>query len=1328
MSHRRLFLRTVPCRNQPRLRGLRATQRRTRLVTMTFIGFGAILLAMGAWRATKTFESVKNEESLRAEAIAGRIADHLASVLNNRFADLRFFGHSLLAPRSASVPLSASMKKTLRVFLATQPTLRDINILSANGNRILWSARKQPSRPILPERSFHAVADSPRVEIGDPVYAKRFRSLIVPLRYRIGRRGHVKYLIGDPLDLRRLGRPVSRTRLAIRLTARSREPLATWTDGLWHMPIARKWRQAGIARANVPGYPWTVDATWSRSRLWTLWRHRITHWLPLFIILLWGSQYTGLLLVNLLSQEMQLRLWHEGLYRVNRSILEGSSVQALFNDVAQVIQGNLDASFVFVGSRDQHAIAGPAGGQDAEWLLSVAFDNATDKDWVNVSQAGSPGCAALAFGQSGGIIMACPSRAAEPVIWHGMVRELGVHLETAINQKRQKREVERLERYQEAVRVMQLELLRQPTPDEAQSLLVRILTEQTDIMGAFVATPEGTSSWLRVRAAAAQNPVAREALLHLTSSQDPACHPWGQTPTAEAFRTGVAHGPVDPAQDPTLATATHAHQRALESARAVLAYPILEDGLQQPSAVLTVLALDKEYFTPALRALLEHLVASMRLAFGAYRTRRQSDRYRAFYEALARASQAITRAAEARHMFRKICHILAECTGVPLTFISIAQASGVEIAASAGKGHDFLPVGPTGIDPQSDPLGILHARTMGAQSPCLFERRDQWLASDALRQKAEALGLVSALTVPWTHKDGVAGVLGIIANERAFFDEDLTRLMEALGNDISFAVSDYDRRQELMRLSLYDSLTTLPNRAYFEQSTVSAMARATGSGLMLALGIMDLDGFKEWNDLQGHTAGDLLLKAVAQRLREVVPDDGGVARLGGDEFGLVVNVDGAEALGTLGALSARLLSAIALADSEKRVTASVGWALLTPEDSAYATLLAHADEALYAAKAAGRNTYRIFGGDIAERLKRRLAIHQRFPEALANGQILFAIQPQIQCVTGRVEGVEILARWRNGDESMPADRFIPDVEKDPYLIRALGRRALAEGIALRNRLRAMGRDLRVALNIGAHHFLYSGFLGEVRESLEGSTAHGLCIEITESVALSDGDRAARIITELKRLGFSVALDDFGSGHSSLNEAARLPADELKLDQRFIRLFRRDPNFFAVAGAALLLGSLSGRRLIAEGIETAEDLTLWRHMGGEHIQGHVLAKPLYEEEFFDWLAQGPSWPQSRIAAFPPRDLVLVGYAFLELDVGAEGNVPGGIARLDHWMQTRASLYGELPRWEGLRAALVRGRGKTPEAARAFWYHDLRPAVLGLFEDINALLKRQQFGGM
>lgn len=1317
MPHRPSLLPTAPRGKPGKATGLRAIQARTRLVAMVFAGFGLVLFAIGLWRAVDTFHMVKREERLRAQAVASRLANHMASILNERFADLHFLGRSLLGSQAAGTEIRASVKDTLRAFLATHVTLRDINILNARGTRILWSARPQPAQPLLPARHFHALRDDPHLEIGDALYARRFETMVIPLRYRVAaHRGPTQFLIGDPVDLGRIPLRVSRRRLAIRLVARSGRSFAVAEGDLWHVPSTPLPHTARVVRARVPGYPWEVDAHWSRHHLWTLWWRHTGRWLPLFLLLLWGSQYIGLLLGNLLSQEMQLRLWHEGFHRLNQAILKTSPTQELFGDAARMIQDNLDAPFVFVGWRERGTIAGPGDPKVSAGILAAAFEGAVDRHWTRVTQQTFPLCATLALGTTGAVIVVCPSPRAQTVIWHGMVRELAGHLTGAINQERQRQEIERLQNYQAAVRTMQLELLRQPTPEEAQALLVRILTEQTDIMGAFIAAPETSGACLRIQTAAARDPKLRAALLRLTPSQDPD-HPFGQMLAGRTFRSGTAHGPIDPHDDAALAALVAEHE-SLGAIRAILAYPITEDGQERPSAVLVVQGTDPEYFTPALRALLEHLVASVRLALQAWRTRRQSDRYRALYEALARASQAIARASEGRQMFRNICHTLAECTDVPLTFISLLGAESAEIVASAGSGRAFLANHHGHVADQA--LAILHRCARHADGSCLFESAEQWLVDEALRREAEALGLVSALAVPWTHEGQVAGVLGIIAGERGFFDEDMTRLMEALGNDIGFAMGNYERRQELMRLSLHDPLTMLPNRVYFERSTRSAMARAARSGHIMALGVMDLDGFKEWNDLQGHAAGDDLLKAVAQKLRDVVREGEGVARLGGDEFGLAVTLDNADALSPL---STRLLSAIALANPEARVTASIGWALHRPGTTSYEALLTEADEALYAAKAAGRNTCRVFGGDIAERLARRLAVHRRFPQALADGQITFALQPKAQCASGRIVGVELLARWHDGDRLLAAEGFIPDVEKEPRLIRALGRQTLSEAIALRDRLRGAGHALSVSFNIGAHHFLYPAFVDDVVASLDGSRAADLCIEVPCGMALINGPRAAGIIGHLKKLGFSVVLDDFGTRYTSLSEAVQLPADELKLDRRFIGRLRRDPSAFAIAGAALTLTKLSGRRLVAEGIETPDELRLWRHMGGEYYQGYLLASPLAEAEFMAWLAHRSPMPATEVPLLSARDLILAGYAFLEPDECPDDALKTGCEHLHAWIHGPGACYRERSQWTPLARALSAGCGRDAHDMRAFWRDSIRPTIRALFGEIEARLTRQ-----
>jgi len=1301
--------------------GYYAIRRRINIVTSAFLAFSVVLGAVGLWRAYNAYSAVRQEEQLKADALVSRAANQLAMTLNERFADLRFLADSLRVGRSQEHHLRAPIKAMLRQFLATHYNIINVNIIGPRGKTILWSAHPQPGRPILPVIAFQPLIDNPHLEIGHAVFAKIFHTMAVPMRYKIeDRSGAVRFYIGDPMPLDRLMQLIPKTHFDIHLATLGGQTFAVWRNGHFGSPGITLAPPAGEARSIVAGYPWEVSTQWSSATLRHMWWQRVRPWLPLFILLLWGSQYIATLVINLLSREMQLRLWHETLYQINQSILEDSPLEGLFANAATRVQANLVAAFVFVGSRHERATAGPAASQFTDSMLHTAFTIATADEWKSLPVDISPRPMTLALGDTDAVIIIFPSLQTQIIPWYDLVQEMTGQLTSAINQKRQRLEIDRLQRYQAAVSMMQLELLRQPRPDDMYGLLVRVLQEQTDILGAFVAIPEPDSSWLRIQAAAAQSDEIRNALRRLTPSQDPKNRPFGQMLSSRAFRSGTPHGPSDPHTDTDLQSSI-IMEPALAPVRAVVAYPLLEEGALISTAVLVVEGTDPNYFTPALLALLEHLVASVRLALSRYRARRQIDRYRAFYEALARASQAMTRSSEPSRLFHNICSILAEYTGVPLTFISLVEGGSARVVATGGVARGFMDGSHVALDPCDDGLGALHAQTMLTSEPCLFETRERWLGNEALRHRAQNLGLESALTIAWAHKNGAPGILGIVAGETGFFDHDLARLMEAFGRDISFAINDYDRQQELLRLSLFDALTGLPNRVQFEQFAVDAMARSAHNGRIMALGIMDLDGFKEWNDLQGHRAGDNLLKTVSGRLHDVMNGENGVARLGGDEFGLVVSLDNA---GELAALSARLLDAVAQADSGKRVSASLGWALYTVNEIDYTALLAHADEALYAAKDEGRNTFRLFGGEIAERLKRRLQIQQWFPIALEERQIFFMLQPQASCVTGAVEGVEILARWRTPEGILSADRFIPDVEKDPRLIRELGRRALTEAVALRARLLAAGHPLRVAFNIGALHFLHPAFLDEVSDCLGRERAEGLCIEVTENVALTDTPRAAEVIERLKVLGFTVALDDFGTGYSSLNEAVQLPVDELKLDQRFIRSFRRDPNAFAVASAALMLGYLSGRRLIAEGIEEPDDLALWHHMGGNYIQGYLLAKPLTEPDFHSWLKTLEPTYAHRGAVFPPKDLTLVGYAFLERDSYATCNpesMRAGLARLLHWIDTRRALYSHLPNWPVLETALRHMDHTELGTTHDFCVQELRPAVQALFRDIDAMLQ-------
>lgn len=1303
--------------------GYAAVRRKTRLVATIFVIFGLTLGGVGAWHAYSTYKTVDHEERLRAEALVARTADRIASALGGHFSDLRFLARSLLAAGARPNRLTPGIKSALQRFLSTHRDIINVNVLNPGGTRILWSAHPQTARPILQRNRFFILPGQPREEIADPIFARRFDTVIVPLRYQVETRsGQTRLYVGDPIALKGLTDLIPKSRLEIRLGTRNGPSFAVWRHGQLFLPPKPLRHIAGKARAALSGYPWAVSADWSRSMLLRLWWRRVRPWLPLFLLLLLGSQYLATLVVKLLSREMQLRLWHETLHHLDQAALKDQPLETLFAEAASRIQANLLAEYVFVGTRSDRTAVGPANADFGGDVSYLGFTVAVEHEWRPLPLDGARRPLALALGKTGVVIILLPSPKTHTVPWEGLIQELGNQLTGVINQRRQQLDILRLQSYQAAVGTMQLELIRAPHPDHVYALLVQILQTQTDMLGAFVATPQPDSQRLTIKVAAAQSQEVTRALKRLTLSYDPREYPLGQTPAAHAFRNGTPYGPIDPDNDLNLWQSLSS-EPALSSVRAVAAYPILEEDKATPAAILVVKGTDPHYFTPALQALLEHLVASVRVALSRYRTGRQIDRYRAFYEAIARASQLMVRHYEPFQLFRRVCDVLATSTGVPLTFISLVDGSSARVVASSGPAKGFMDQVTISLSPCDDGLGGMHADALRAQGSKLFEKRAYWLGNDEWRRQAHSLNLQSALTVSWDNNDGATGVLGIVAAETEFFDHDLVQLIETLGRDISLAISSYGRQQELLRLSLYDPLTGLPNRAYFERSATEAMARAGRSGQGLALGIMDLDGFKEWNDLQGHRAGDELLRSVARRLREVIRQDEGVARLGGDEFGLLVTVENAD---TLAAISARLLQTVRAADSEKHVTTSIGWAVYTPATS-YAALLASADEALYAAKASGRNRFCLFGGEIAKGLERRLQIHQSLPNALAAKEIHFLLQPQVSSIAGTVEGVELLARWHTPKGILSATDFITDVERDPGLIRALGRYALSEAIEIRARLRAAGHELRVAFNVGAHHFLHPAFLTETASALEGTSGEGLCIEVTENVALSDMHRAAQVIVKLKEMGFAVALDDFGTGYSSLNEAVHLPVDALKLDQRFIRSFRHDPNAFAVASAALLLGTLSGRRLIAEGIEEPDDLALWRHIGGDYVQGYLLSPPLPESDFYMWLpAFHPTWATTG-AVFPTKDLVLVGYAFLKPATYASCDMRSllaGHARLIGWTEARRALYSHLATWARLESVLRTADAEDEAAFRGYWSERLRPAIQGLFRDIDTMLSSQQ----
>ncbi|GAB3361507.1 MULTISPECIES: EAL domain-containing protein [Giesbergeria] len=436
--------------------------------------------------------------------------------------------------------------------------------------------------------------------------------------------------------------------------------------------------------------------------------------------------------------------------------------------------------------------------------------------------------------------------------------------------------------------------------------------------------------------------------------------------------------------------------------------------------------------------------------------------------------------------------------------------------------------------------------------------------------------------------------------------------------------------REIQRLAFYDSLTGLPNRMLLMDRMHQALAVARRKQQGGALLFIDLDNFKTLNDTLGHDKGDQLLQQVAQRLNTCVRSIDTVARLGGDEFVVMLEALGPDP-GAL-ALSARgvgekILSTLAapyeLAGYQYRSTPSIGIAPFQGDSTSVGELLKQADLAMYQAKTAGRNTLRFFDPHMQAVVTARAALEADLRNAITQGQFLLHYQPQVNHQEQYV-GVEALIRWCHPQRGMvsPAD-FVPLAEETGIIL-ALGRWVLESACQLLARWQHQPRlrHISMAVNVSSRQFRHAGFVEEVAQVLHNTKAPAqrLKLELTESLLVEDMDTTIATMTALGELGVGFSLDDFGTGYSSLSYLKRMPLDQLKIDQSFVRDLLTDPNDAAIVNTIIGLSRSLGLNVIAEGVETAAQRDVLLHAGCQTFQGYLFSPPLPESQLEDWLRQ------------------------------------------------------------------------------------------------------------
>ncbi len=423
-----------------------------------------------------------------------------------------------------------------------------------------------------------------------------------------------------------------------------------------------------------------------------------------------------------------------------------------------------------------------------------------------------------------------------------------------------------------------------------------------------------------------------------------------------------------------------------------------------------------------------------------------------------------------------------------------------------------------------------------------------------------------------------------------------------------------ERTAEVDFLAYYDTITQLPNRALFEDRLAQAIAMAKSAGQTLGVLFISLDQFKKVNDTLGHGPGDILLREFAERLKSCIAQTDTVARFGSDEFALLrTQIEGPDdVIETIGSLSQVLKFGFELNGQELFATASVGISLFPLDGDDGQTLLKNAGAALYKAKRSGGANYQFYTADIHDRASRRLSLETTLRRALQNQEFLLHYQPKVSVDSLEITGVEALVRWHHPQLGLisPAE-FIPLAE-DTGLIIPIGQWVLKEACLQNKRWQNQGfARIRMAVNISARQLHDQAFADTVIKALRETNLEPeyLELELTESSIMQNAELAANVLSRLKSMGIYCSIDDFGTGFSSLASLKRLPINALKIDKSFVSEAPSEPDDAALVLAIITLAHNLRLRVIAEGVETEEQLRLLHLLRCDEIQGSLFSKPL-----------------------------------------------------------------------------------------------------------------------
>lgn len=463
---------------------------------------------------------------------------------------------------------------------------------------------------------------------------------------------------------------------------------------------------------------------------------------------------------------------------------------------------------------------------------------------------------------------------------------------------------------------------------------------------------------------------------------------------------------------------------------------------------------------------------------------------------------------------------------------------------------------------------------------------------------------------------------------RVAYDDDGNAVrVDGVSNDIT---QRKEHERHIKYLANYDELTGLPNRNLFADRLTQWLPHARRTGQLLAVVFVGIDRLKHINDSFGHGIGDRLLHALAQRLRGLIREGDTLARFAGDEFTLLLpQASGPDAVAALARdILKRAGEPFEIDGRELHVSVSLGISLYPNDGQDMETLSQHADTAMFRAKASGGDTFQFYADRMSREARERAELETALRYAHQDGELTLHYQPQIDLRSGAIVGLEALLRWRHPSRGMiPPDQFIP-IAEETGLILPVGNAVLRDACRqLKDWLHRGIADCRMAVNLSARQFMDPELLRQLEAILadSGLDPSYLDIELTETAVLQNQSEVARILRGMKSLGISVSMDDFGTGYSSLSYLKRFPIDRVKIDKSFIQGVHRSTGDAVIAEAIISLGHSLGLTVVAEGVESLDELAHLRSNGCDEVQGFLFSKPLPAPACEKLLRRPPVWP-------------------------------------------------------------------------------------------------------